>query len=446
MGNQITNICNKMFSLFKKEQLNKKELWERLFPNKPYVENYDSDLITSMEEKDKSYNSTVLKSMKSLEKNFELNHIKDLDKVTLDDFINLKLLGKGSFGKVLLVKNNKDNNFYAMKILNKSNLIRITQIEHAKTEREILEKINHPFIVSLQFAFQTEDKLYLITDFMQGGELFFHLKKEKKFSLKRARLYICEILLGLEHLHKNNIIYRDLKPENILMDKDGHIKLADFGLSKHLKNNSEHNNKQQHDTNNCNSCQAYTVCGTPDYLAPEILMGTGYDKTVDYWSFGVLIYEMLTGVYPFKSHIPDLKDIKDDKVDINFNQKSLCVKSKDLINRLLTVQPSKRIGYGQSNADEIKNHAFFEGIEWDKVYNKQYELEFVPMFKDIEDLHCFDKKYTGLDINEIMTKKKKFLITTKKSNVVNIKNNNIDNNLINDNSNKIFQKFTFIKN
>ena len=201
-------------------------------------------------------------------------------KVTSQDFQGLKLLGTGSFGRVLLVRYSSNNTLYAMKILNKAQIKLKHQEEHTKTERDLMVKINSPFIVNIKFAFQDDSRLYIVSDFMQGGDMFYHLHFNKKFDEPRAKFYIIELILGLEFLHKNSMIYRDLKPENILMDSKGHIKISDFGLSKILDNPEE---------------KAYTLCGTPQYLAPEILKNKGYDKSVDWWSLGCFLYEMLTG-------------------------------------------------------------------------------------------------------------------------------------------------------
>jgi len=206
-------------------------------------------------------------------------------KLTFHDFEKLKVLGKGSFGEVLLVRLKANNKYYAMKILTKKNVKLRHQESHTKAERDLMVKINCPFIVSIKFAFQDAVNLYIITEFMQGGEMFFHLHKERKFSNEKTKFYIVEIILAIEFLHKNKMLYRDLKPENIMVDSTGHIKLTDFGLSKMVKKTKE---------------KAFTICGTPQYLAPEILSDDGYDNSVDWWSLGCVMYEMLTGSAPFR--------------------------------------------------------------------------------------------------------------------------------------------------
>ena len=176
--------------------------------------------------------------------------------ITKDNFEALKLLGTGSFGRVLLVRFTSNNTLYAMKILDKKQLKEKRQEEHTKTERDLMVKINNPFIVNIKFAFQDDTKLYIVSDFMQGGDMFYHIHSNNKFDEERCKFYAIELILGLEFLHKNNMIYRDLKPENILMDSKGHLKISDFGLSKILDSPED---------------KAYTLCGTPQYLAPEIL-------------------------------------------------------------------------------------------------------------------------------------------------------------------------------
>ena len=178
--------------------------------------------------------------------------------------------------------------YYAMKVLKKVTLIDRNQLDHTKTERDILQHVHNPFLMKMHYAFQTEDKLYMVMDFLNGGELFFHLRKEQRFDEGRIRFYAAEIILGLEALHKAGIIYRDLKPENILLDDEGHIRLTDFGLSKQgiFKLNKD---------------QTTTICGTPEYLAPEIVIGEGHGKAVDWWSLGILMFEMFVGRPPFQN-------------------------------------------------------------------------------------------------------------------------------------------------
>ena len=306
-------------------------------------------------------------------------------KVVRGDFDEMKVLGKGSFGKVLLVRYKKNQKLYAMKILKKAVIMKNNEEIHTKTERKILAKINHPFIVSLYFAFQDEKKLYLITEFMQGGELFYHLHRERFFSNERTQFYAAEIVLALDHLHKNNCIYRDLKPENVLLDKDGHIKLADFGLSKIMLEK--------------NKAKAFTLCGTPDYLAPEILEDKGYDKTVDWWSLGALIYEMLVGYSPFKMKKGEQLNIEKYKEPVPLYN-HFTPEAKMIITDLLVVEPSKRLGYGSNGTENIKKHPFFKDINWEELYNKKVEPEFVPKIFNELDLGNFDKFFTNENVFE----------------------------------------------
>jgi len=201
--------------------------------------------------------------------------------VSVEDFEFIKVIGKGYFGKVSQVKYKEDQNIFALKTLKKNKLKEAKQIQHTKTERKILEFVNHPFIVSLKFAFQSETKLYLVMDYYNGGELFYHLRKNKRFNEEQSKFYLAQIILAIEFLHKHKVIYRDIKPENIILDNKGYIKLTDFGLAKE-------------DVNDDVGTQ--TFCGTPEYLAPEIIRGDKYGKSVDIWCMGILLYEMLFGL------------------------------------------------------------------------------------------------------------------------------------------------------
>ena len=301
-------------------------------------------------------------------------------KLTYNDFEPLKLLGTGSFGRVLLVRFKTNNQLYAMKILSNNQLKITHQEEHTMTERDLMVKLTSPFLVNIKFAFQDESKLYIVSDFMQGGDMFYHLHSEKNFTENKAKFYLIEIILGLEYLHKNNMIYRDLKPENILMDSEGHIKLTDFGLSKILKEEDD---------------KAYTLCGTPQYLAPEVLKskGSGYDKSVDWWSLGCFFYEMLTGFLPFYIPRNNKIDLKVFETEVKFppNLNPLAV---GFIKDLLNLDPQKRLGSGDNGINKIKGHAYFKGIDWDKYYNKKIKPPFIPDLDDEVDLKYFDKMFT----------------------------------------------------
>ena len=333
--------------------------------------------------------------------------------ITIDDFQPLKLLGKGSFGKVILVKYFNNNKIYAMKILNKEEIIKRNQINHTKTERLLLEKLNHPFIAQLQFAFQDKKKLYLVTEFLQGGELFFHIKRKTCLKETQAKFYLAQIFLAIDYLHNNGYIYRDLKPENILLDKEGNIKLTDFGLSKIILND---------DNNNATN----TICGTLEYMAPEIIKGNPYNKCVDWYSFGILLYVMICGNLPFKLKNRTIEEMKNNFV-IEYPEK-MSPEAKDLISKLLEIEPEKRLGYKDSN--EIKNSDFFKEVDFDKVYQKQYKPPFRFKFNGELDLKYFDIKF--IEENQVFSEDLSY-------------NNKIEDKDNNENT-KVFEGFSFYKN
>ena len=328
-----------------------------------------------------NYTSPKLKKKSNLklscsQKRTNSNPIKKLKqiKVKLEDFNFIRLIGIGSYGKVYVAsKNFNINKLYAIKILNKDKINNSIQKKSINTERMLLAKLNHPFVMKLNYAFQTKKSLYFITQFMHGGELNYHIYKEKNsyFSEEKVRFYAAEIILGLNYLHKNNCIYRDLKPENVLIDKNGHIKLTDFGLSKLCEDFP---------------CKTKSLCGTPEYLAPEILFEKDYGIEVDWWSLGVIIYEMLSGYLPFKI-LPDekiTKNVYKKKIKI-FEHFSLY--SKDLVKKLLEYNPKKRIGY-----EQIIKHPFFKDVDWGRIENKEIEPPFLP---DINNDNYF--KYFSSD-------------------------------------------------
>jgi serine/threonine protein kinase len=303
-----------------------------------------------------------------------------MPKVTLDDFDLLKVLGKGGFGKVMLVRKKGTTDIFAMKVLKKEAVIRRNQVQHTKTETHILKQIRHPFLTRMHYAFQSEGKLYMVLNYLPGGELFNRLKREGRFSVERVRLYAAEIALGLGHLHGLDMIYRDLKPENILLDEVGHICLTDFGLS-----------KESVSTPNA----ARTFCGTPEYLAPEILQGIGHGKAVDWWSLGTLIFEMLTGLPPFYSrninHMYE-KILKAELRCPSFMPSDV----KNLVEGLLIRDPLKRIGSGPGGVKELEEHAFFKSaLDFKKVYNKEYTPIYKPQIGSATDTANFEAQFTN---------------------------------------------------
>ena len=304
----------------------------------------------------------------------ENNH----SKISENDFTKIKLIGKGSYGNVFLVRYNKNNMIYAMKVYKKSDLREKNQENNTKSERNLLTQINFPFIVEVKFAFQTDSKLFLVQEFIQGGDLFFHIHSGQKFSTQKTKFYLVEIILAIDFLHKNNMIYRDLKPENILIDSKGHIKLTDFGLSKIVTNIEE---------------KSFTICGTLQYIAPEIISGEGYNESVDWWSLGIIMYEMLTGKLPFKFNF----DNQEEQNDLNIYDKKIKFPSwieenaKDLINKLLNKNPEKRIGSGKEGAENIKKHPFFSDIDWNKALNKELRPPFIPKIENETDIKYFEK-------------------------------------------------------
>lgn len=298
--------------------------------------------------------------------------------LTPDDFELLKVVGKGSFGKVFQVRKRDTGQIYAMKVLKKEQLLKRKQVAHTQTERKVLEEIDHPFIVSLRFAFQTQDKLYMVLDYFSGGELFFHLKSNGRFSEELARFYAAEIVLALECLHLHTIVYRDLKPENVLLDEEGHIRLTDFGLSKESISGST---------------LTHTFCGTPEYLAPEVIHGAGYNKAVDWWSLGTLLYEMITGLPPFFNTNVHVMYEKIMRAQLTFPP-YVSPEAVSLLTGLLQRNPTARLGGGPRDAEELKEHPFFKSIDWAKLYNKVTVPPFRPYNKDgVADVSNIDEEF-----------------------------------------------------
>lgn len=279
------------------------------------------------------------------------------------DFEFLKLIGKGSFGKVLLARHISEGEMYAVKVLSKKMILKRNEKSHIMCERAVLLKnLHHPFLVGLRYSFQSRDKLYFVLDYVNGGELFFHLQKEKSFSENRARFYAAEITSALGYLHKSGIVYRDLKPENILLDAEGHVVLTDFGLCKDGL-------RTDRDTTN-------TFCGTPEYLAPEVLRKESYDRCVDWWCLGAVLYEMIYGLPPFYSR--DTAEMYDQILHKPLRVKgNISLAARDILDRLLDKDKTKRLGQN-NDADEVKSHEFFSAIKWSDLEAKKLTPPFNP--------------------------------------------------------------------
>ncbi|CAM9606506.1 unnamed protein product [Chrysoparadoxa australica] len=348
-------------------------------------------------------------------------------KMGLDDFELIRVIGKGSFGKVTLVGKKNSNRLYAMKVLSKEHLLRSKQMEHTRTERRVLGCINHPFLVSLHYAWTTRAKIYFVLDYCPGGELFFHLSRMKKLPEYMARFYAAEITLGLDHLHDNGIVYRDLKPENILLDAVGHVKLADFGLAKE-------------GVMDC-AKGANSLCGTPEYLSPEILNRGGHGTAVDWWSLGMVLYEMLTGLPPWYTTDRSLLFHRLRTGTLSFPY-YISRPAADIISKLLNRDAAARLG-AKSGASEVtpnhlttdntpdnesvnnnknkkstysyheessfiplllqqvQGHRFFHNVDWEALMRLEVKPPFNPckeLAQDPSDTRNFDRQFTRMPL------------------------------------------------
>ncbi|WVQ65408.1 uncharacterized protein L199_003584 [Kwoniella botswanensis] len=302
------------------------------------------------------------------------------------DFEFLKLIGRGTFGRVFQVRKKDTRRIYAMKVLSKKEIVAKKEVAHTIGERKILQRsLECPFLVGLKFSFQTDRDLYFVTDYKCGGELFWHLQKEGRFSEDRARFYIAELILALEHLHKYDIVYRDLKPENILLDATGHVALCDFGLSKPDLSDDKLTN---------------TFCGTTEYLAPEVLLDEkGYGKHVDFWSLGVLLFEMCCGWSPFYAEQTQEMYRLICYGKIRFPKHVIDDDGKQFVKGLLNRNPQNRLG-ARRGTEELKEHPFFKSIDWDLLYKKQITPPFKPIVDSDESVANFDPEFTNSSLIE----------------------------------------------
>lgn len=303
---------------------------------------------------------------------FNLWDLKWIEDKMLDDFIIKKQLGSGAFGIVYLSEYKNKGTFYAQKVIEKSEIIRSNELNYIKNEMNIMKSINFPFTIYLEHFFKDNRYIYFIIPFISGGELHQHLRKSNKFDEEEARFFGAQVVMAIEYLHALHIVYRDLKPENLLIDRTGYLKLSDFGFSKILKT------------------RTYTLCGTPEFLAPEIILSKGYGMSVDWWAFGVLLFEMVSGKSPFY-HEKVIRMFENAASGSYLMPTDISLELQDLITNILQTDVSKRYGNLFNGVDDIKNHKWFSSIQWQSLFNRQIQAPYLP--KEIStDSRLFSKK------------------------------------------------------
>ncbi|KAJ5690261.1 hypothetical protein N7462_004653 [Penicillium macrosclerotiorum] len=312
----------------------------------------------------------------------DLSAAQSKPRIGLDHFNFLAVLGKGNFGKVMLAETKSTRKLYAIKVLKKEFIIENDEVESTKSEKRVFliaNKERHPFLLNLHACFQTETRVYFVMEYISGGDLMLHIQRGQ-FGLKRAQFYAAEVCLALKYFHENGVIYRDLKLDNILLTLDGHIKIADYGLCKE---------------NMWYGCTTSTFCGTPEFMAPEILLDKKYGRAVDWWAFGVLIYQMLLQQSPFRGEDED--EIYDAILaDEPLYPIHMPRDSVSILQKLLTREPELRLGSGPTDAQEVMSHAFFRNINWDDIYHKRVPPPFIPTISSPTDTSNFDQEFTSV--------------------------------------------------
>lgn len=300
--------------------------------------------------------------LRKAKKKFEEKWTKNVSARTAktDDFEPIKTVGTGHFGRVVFAQHKPTKKYYALKILEKPKVINSNQLQHVKNEKKILQCISFPFVVTMKFYFKDNANLYMALDFVPGGEMFSHLQTYRKFSETMARFYTAQVILSFEYLHHLGIIYRDLKPENLLLDCRGYLKITDFGFAKKIDRR-----------------RTWTRCGTTEYLAPEVVLRNGYSYSVDWWTVGILLYEMTNGQPPFKDENPEdvYTKIVGGKVSFPTHMSRTL---RSIISEFLKTDVTKRLGSRGSGVDDVKRHPFFHNIDWVAMLQKRYPAPIVP--------------------------------------------------------------------
>ena len=325
-------------------------------PDEKYSEYLNYKEYTELENKYKELKEAKRNSIRILFSKSKNN------KINIDDFELLRTLGRGSYGKVLLCRRrNSKGDLFALKVIKKQQIIDTNHLEHTIAERMIMSCLNHPFLVSMSHAFQSDRKIYFVMEFMKGGELFQHLRRVGRFKEDQVKFLTACIVMALGHLHNKDYIYRDLKPENVMLDEKGYAKLTDFGLAKSISVDG----------------LARTFCGTPEYIAPEIILDKGCNREADWWGLGVLVYELMFGRPPFYSEDTQEMYKKTLLEKLKFPAK-VCISAevKDFITGLLVKSPSRRLG-AVADSLEIMNHAWFKDFNWGRLLDKTL----VPPYK-----------------------------------------------------------------
>ncbi|KAM3737919.1 hypothetical protein ACB098_09G093300 [Castanea mollissima] len=338
------------------------------------VDSVNGDTIKELQEP--STDDTVIETpLKDLDGN-----CMKVESVGIEDFEILKFVGQGAFAKVYQVRKKGTTEIYAMKVMRKDKIMENNHAEYMKAERDILTNVDHPFIVQLRYSFQTKYRLYLVLDFVNGGHLFFQLYHHGLFREDLARIYAAEIVSAVAHLHTNGIMHRDLKPENILLDEDGHAMLTDFGMAKKFDENTRSN----------------SMCGTLEYMSPEIILGKGHDKAADWWSVGILLFEMLTGKPPFTGNREKIQQkIVKEKIKL---PAFLSSEAHSLLKGLLQKEAGKRLGSGPTGSEEITRHKWFKPISWKRLEARQIQPSFRPEVAGKQCVANFEKRWTDMPV------------------------------------------------